>query len=107
MYISRSPILLNQVQAMVPLPLGILGGMVNSYSYGSGTPASLPMLFVCFCVGQPPSIDLITFQTECRVGWVLYVIETWQEPPPWTAWPVNVNLLVEPRVYMFEAPSRS
>lgn len=47
MYISRLPILLNQVHASRASPLGASEGILKLYFFGRG---------------QPPMMDLITFQ---------------------------------------------
>ena len=91
MYNSGAPdILENQVQAKVALPLGILSGSSNWYSF---VVPSTP--------GHPPSIDLMTLKTEFAVGSVSMVTDSWQDPPPWTAVPLNLIVCCEPTAMLF------
>lgn len=61
MYISRLPILLNHVQAMVALPAGTESGMVKLYLLGSTAEAeSLAALPVISISGHPPWMEWIT-----------------------------------------------
>jgi hypothetical protein len=91
MYSSGAPdIFENQVQAKVALPLGMLSGSSKLYSF---TEPSTP--------GHPPSIDLMTLNTEFSVGAVSMVTDSWQEPPPWTAVPLNLIVCCFPTAMLF------
>jgi hypothetical protein len=91
MYSSGAPdIFENQVQAKVALPLGMLSGSSKLYSF---TVPSTP--------GQPPSMDLMTLKTEFSVGSVSIVTDSWQEPPPWTAVPLNLIVCCSPTAMVF------
>ena len=57
MYISRFPILLNQVQARVAVPVGSEDGMVKLYVSGSTALAESPLLPATPLIGHPPSIE--------------------------------------------------
>lgn len=68
MYISRLPILLNQVQASTAVPVGRLDGMVKEYVSGSTSVAESPLFPATFLMGHPPSMEWITFQVLLLVG---------------------------------------
>jgi len=104
-YISRFPTLLNQVQATTPVPVGKDEGIVNGYVSGITAVALLPVLPVTPFWGHPPSIEWITFHTLSFVGFRSYVTDTWHEPPPWTAVPMNARLWVDPIGQLLLAPS--
>lgn len=91
MYISGTPLSLeNQVQAKVAFPFGILAGSSKSYD--------------CACEstpGHPPSIDLMTLNTEFAVGSVSNVTLSWQDPPPWTALPESSIVCFSPTAIAF------
>jgi hypothetical protein len=68
MYISRLPILLNQVQAKVAVPVGRDVGTVKEYVSGSTAEAESPLFPAVFLIGHPPSMEWITFQVLLVVG---------------------------------------
>ena len=96
MYISRLPTLLNQVQAMVSWPSGSASGTLNPY-VPRGPLLPEPV------VGQPPSIEWMTFHFESLVGFESLETEIWQDPPPWVAvWSEgNETLTSEPTAQSF------
>jgi hypothetical protein len=81
MYISRLPILLNQVQAKIALPPGVSTGRAN-LKLAEGE------------VGQLPIQDWMTIQVLPRSK----ESEAWQLPPPWSAPPSIVMLYELPAV---------
>lgn len=85
-YISRLPILLNQVHATTASPAGRSDGTLN----GRVCLPEESKLPVVEPAGQFPWKDLMTLKTEALVGGLSYVIEIWQDPPPWIAEPSNV-----------------
>lgn len=107
MYISRLPILLNQVQAIVALPFlrpfGIWNPNVLTHSPvlpgaqcgPSGRPSpSAPCVgtLPTALVGQPPMMVWMTLHFDLSAGGgKSYVTLSWQEPPPWTAEPVKLR----------------
>jgi len=68
MYISRLPILLNHVHARTAVPVGSVEGTVKEYVDGSISVAELPLFPATFLIGQPPSIEWMTFQVLLVVG---------------------------------------
>ena len=78
MYISRLPLLLNQVQAMVILPSGS-----DLETLKPNVPRAPPLPEAV--VGQPPSMEWMTFHFESLVGFSSLVTEIWQDPPEWVA----------------------
>ena len=92
MYISRVPTLLNHVQASVYAPGSMPCGIVYLYLSGSpvvfGGPVS-GKLPAAPLAGQPLMIEWMTIHFESFVAGVSLVKEIWQEPPPWTAEPLN------------------
>jgi len=68
MYISRFPILLNQVQARVAFPVGMSVGTVKLYVSGSTASALLPLFPLTPLIGQPPSMEWMTFHVLLVVG---------------------------------------
>jgi len=91
-YISRFPTLLNQVHAITAVPVGRSVGTVNGYESGFTALALSPLLPATPLIGQPPSIEWMTFQVLLAVGASSYEIDTWHEPPPWVALPVKDRL---------------
>ena len=105
MYISRLPMRLNQVHAMVYSPGVTPSGTVKVYLLAlvpSGLGGRLPPLVVL--LGQPPTMEWTTKKCESLVGVLSVVRDTWQEPPPWTAEPLNERVWVEPIGHSLEAP---
>jgi hypothetical protein len=68
MYISRFPILLNQVQASVAEPVGREVGTVKLYVSGSTASALSPLFPAMLRIGQPPSMEWITLNVLLVVG---------------------------------------
>ena len=105
MYISRLPMRLNQVQAMVYSPGETPSGTVKVYLLAlvpSGFAGRLPSLVVL--LGQPPMMEWMTKKLESLVGALSVVRETWQEPPPWTAEPLKDRVWVEPMGHSLSTP---
>ena len=46
--------------------------------------------------GQPPMMEWMTIHLEFLVAGLSVVRETWQEPPPCTAPPINLSVCLEP-----------
>jgi hypothetical protein len=83
MYISRLPILLNQVHAMTAVPVGRSVGTVKGNESGFTRAAlSAPLLPATPLIGHPPSIEWMTFHVLLAVGALSYEMDTWHEPPP-------------------------
>ena len=47
-------------------------------------------------VGQPPSMEWMTWKSESLVGSKSFVSETWHEPPPWVAPPMKDSVCFAP-----------
>ena len=60
---------------------------------GSAPSGRLPGVFLA---GQPPSIEWMTIHLELFVAGLSVVREIWQEPPPWTAVPLNERVCCWP-----------
>jgi hypothetical protein len=97
MYISRLPIRLNQVQAMVYSPASMLSGIVKLGENGVTIVALVPTLeSLSVSSIHPPSIDIITLHVVELLGARSEVILIWQEPPPWVVPPWKVMDWVSP-----------
>lgn len=97
MYISRPPIRLNQVQAMVYSPASMLSGMVKFGENGVTIVELVPMLELLSVSSiHPPSIDMMTLHVVELLGARSGVILIWQEPPPWVVPPWKVMDWVSP-----------
>jgi hypothetical protein len=68
MYISRLPILLNQVHARTAVPVGRDVGTVKEYVSGSTAVAVSALFPATFLMGQPPSMECITLKVLLAVG---------------------------------------
>jgi hypothetical protein len=85
------PILLNQVQAKVASPVVRFVGILKEYVLGSTASAESPLFPATPWIGQPPMMEWMTLKVLDFVGALSYVIEIWQDPPPWVALPVNLS----------------
>lgn len=100
MYISRFPILLNQVHARLYSPFAIPLGIENSKTDASVPSASSERFPVAF-EGHPPMMLWMTFHSLLVVGCLSVVTLTWQDPPPCVSPPMKLSACVSPTAMLF------
>lgn len=70
-------------------------------------PEGSSLRFPAPSAGHPPTIEWMTSHLEALVGFLSLLIDTWQEPPPWVAPPLNASVCGTPIGMTFLAFSTS
>lgn len=76
-------------------------------NFDAPLPLGSPPILPSALAGQPPMIEWMTIHLDSLVGCLSLVRETWHEPPPCVALPMNESVCLAPMGMMLLAPCTS